>query len=197
MNETATPATRRRTWWWLAPVATAVLLVVAAWFGVRRPGGFVVLAWLSRPFLFGTAALGLLAPAAWLAVRHRVWRPVPVAGLVLLAVGWAGLGVLAKALRDDLSELSRHPSPDGDKELVLYRGANLIDPTWELRLRSGAGLTTREWDLGCVNSDQETLTDVTWTGPTVLRLHLTRRGRVDIAVDAATGRPDSHVSVGC
>ncbi|MGH3756858.1 hypothetical protein [Actinophytocola sp.] len=197
MTERGTDSTGRRSRWWVTPVVLAASLIVAAGLGVARPGGFVLLGRLDRPFLFGTMALGLLALASWLAVRHPVWRRVLAGLLVAFAVGWAALGALAASLRDDLREISRHRSPDAGRELLLYRGSNVIDPTWELRLRSGSGLTAREWDLGCVNSDQDSLTDVEWTGADGLRVHLSRRGPVEIVLDGSTGRPDGRISVGC
>jgi len=200
MNETtseSTAAAKPRNRWWIAAAVTAGLLIVAAGFGVAQPGGLVVLGWLDRPFLFGAVALGLLAVASWLAIRHRVWRAVLASVLVLFALGWAMLGVLAMGLQNDLRELSRHRSPDDNRELVLYRGSLVIDPTWELRLRSGTGLTAREWDLGCVNADADTLTSVEWTGSNGLRVHLSRNGPVDIALDASTGRPNTQLSLGC
>ncbi|GAB3462803.1 hypothetical protein [Actinophytocola sediminis] len=193
MNERGTVTTR----WWLAAAGLAALLIVAAGLGVLRPGGFVVLGWLDRPFLFGTVAAVLLALAGWLALRDPVRRLVVTCLLVVFAIGWAGLGWFAVALRADLAELSRHRSPDGSGELRVYRGSNVIDPTWELRLRSGSGFTAREWDLGCVNSDQETLTGVAWTGPDGLRVRLERHGPVEIALDASTGRPARQLSIGC
>lgn len=165
--------------------------------GGARPGNLVVFDWLDRPFLFGTLAMLSLALTFRLALRERVARLVLPCVLVVGAVAVGLLGALVSRLADDLEELSRHRSPDGSHELVLYRGANVIDPTWELRLRSGSGLTTREWDLGCVNSDVESLTGVEWTGPHELRVDLAGDGPVDLTLDPATGRPDAEVSVGC
>jgi hypothetical protein len=180
--------------WWIASLAVAVLLVGAAVLGRQRPGGFVVLSWVDHPFLFGVAALSLLALACWLAVPRLEWRLGVAALLVVLAVGWAALGVLAAGLADDPRELSRHPR--GDREVVVYRGSTIIDPTWELRLLSGTGLATREWDLGCVNSDTETFGGVGWTGPSGLRVSVSGRA-VDIALDETTGQPDRIISAGC
>jgi hypothetical protein len=154
-------------------------------------------AWLDRPFAFGVVALGLLAVACLLAVPHRVWRPVPVAVLALAAVAWAAVGVLAHTLAGDLIERSRYGSPDGGRELVVYRGSVVIDPTWELRVRSGAGLATREWDGGCINTRQNSFTRADWTGADRLRIHLERGGPIDLRLDRATGRPDRPVSMGC
>lgn len=57
--------------WWIVPVALAGVLIAAFVVGSWRPGEFVVLGRLDRPGLFGTAAFGLLALAAWLAFRAQ------------------------------------------------------------------------------------------------------------------------------
>jgi len=196
VGPTTVNVTRRRTRWWVAAVGLAALLVAAAALGAVRPGGFVVFDQLDRPFLFGMAALGLLAVAGWLLVRDRLVRAALTCLLVAVAAGWAVLGWFAESMRTDLTELSRHRSPDGVNELRVYRGSNIIDPTWELRVRSGSGLAEREWDLGCVNADQHTLTGVGWTGRDGLRVDLSE-GPVEIAVDASTGEPSRLVSLGC
>lgn len=177
-------------------MALAVALVAAAALGSARPGGFVVFDQLARPFLFGVAALALLAVAGWLTVRERVSRAVLTGLLAVVALGWAGLGLLAEGMRTELTELSRHASPDGDREVRVLRGSNMIDPTWELRVRSGSGLAAREWDLGCVNSDQHTFTRVEWTGRDGLRVWLSV-GSVTVTLDGGTGRPSRVLSYGC
>lgn len=183
--------------WRLPLVVSAALLVAAAVVGRQQPGGFVVLGWLDRPFVFGVVALGLLAGACLLAVPHRVWRPVAVGSLALAALAWAAAGVLAQSLAGDLTESSRYGSPDGGRELVVYRGSVVIDPTWELRVRSGDGLGTREWDGGCINTRQNSFTRAEWTGADRLRIHLERGNPIDLRLDRATGRPDHPVSMGC
>lgn len=197
MSQPVTVTTTRRRRWWI-PLAAAALLIVAAVVGAVRPGNFVVFDWLNRPFLFGSLALGLLAFACWFTPLARYWR-LSLAGLLVVAAGgWAAIGiVIVPALRSELTELSRHRSPDGAKELWLYSGRNIIDPTWEFRLHTGNGVTERVWDLGCVNSDSETLTTVEWSGPDRLRVRLSRRGPVDISLDSSSGRPDHQLSVGC
>ncbi len=185
--------------WWLPLVVLAIVLIAAAALGNQQPGGFVVLGWLDRPFLFGAVALGLLAVACWLAVPSRVWRPVSAGLLVMVALSWATLGLAAQALSltGDLSEHSRYRSADGGRELVVYRGSVVIDPTWELRVRSGDGLATREWDGGCINTELNSFTRAEWPGPDQLRVHLERGDPIDIRLDRSTGRPDHPVSMGC
>lgn len=197
MNQPATVTPTRRRWWWI-PFVAAMVLVVAAVVGAVRPGSLVVFDWLNRPFLFGSLALGLLALACWSAPFARHWRLLLVAALVVAAGGWAAIGtVIVPAMRSELTELSRHRSPDGARELRLYSGRNIIDPTWELRLHTGDGVTARVWDLGCVNGDIETLTRVEWIGPNRLRVHLSSLGPVDITLDSSSGRPDQQLSVSC
>lgn len=198
MSEPAIVATERRgrRWWWV-PVLAAAVLVAAAVVGRVRPGNFVVLSWLGRPFLFGALALGLLALAVWVSpLRTFAWRAVLITALVVASVFLVLGKVFSSWFSSELSELSRHPSPDGTKELRLYRGSVTIDPTWELRLRSGSGLTERVWDLGCVNSDSESLTKVEWLGPDQLRVHLANRAPFDFVLDSSTGRPDGQLKAG-
>lgn len=185
--------------WWLPLVVLAVVLIAAAVVGNQQPGGFVVLGWLDQPFLFGAVALGLLALSCWLAVPHRVWRPISAVLLAMIALSWAGLGVAVHALSltGDLSEHSRYRSPDGGRELVVYRGSVIIDPTWELRVRSGNGIAAREWDGGCINTEQDSFTRAEWAGPDQLRIHLAGGDPIDVRLDSTTGRPDHPVSMGC
>jgi hypothetical protein len=182
---------------WIAPVAVAALLIMAAVLGVWRPGGLLVMDWLDWPVLFGTVALVLLALACWLAVRDRVLRLVFASVLVVLALGWAAFSAwLASWTNDDLGRVSRYWSPDGGKVLMVFQGTHIAapDPTYELRLRSGGG---REWDLGCVNTEFDSLDEVEWLGPDRLRVHLSIHGPVDIVLYRSTGRPSQIVSEGC
>jgi hypothetical protein len=80
---------------------------------------------------------------------------------------------------------------------VVYRGSVVIDPTWELRVRSGSGLATREWDGGCINTEQDSFSRAEWMGPDRLRIHLQRGDPINILLDSSTGRPDHEVSLGC
>lgn len=182
----------------IAPAALAVLLVAAAELGERRPGNFVVLGQLDRPYMFHTLALLLVALAAGIAVRDPLAKALTAGMLAFCALACAAVGQVGVALRDDPSELSRHRSPNGDRELVTYLdfGKDYVDPAVVLRLRSGRGLLTREWELGCVHSDADHPTGVEWIGPDEVRVNLAYRGPVDIDLDPLTGRPGTTLSIG-
>ncbi|MFC5286695.1 hypothetical protein ACFPM7_06495 [Actinokineospora guangxiensis] len=87
--------------------------------------------------------------------------------------------------------------PRGDRVVVVvYGGSTIIDPTWELRLVSGTGLATREWDLGCINPDTSSFSGVERGGPDGLWVSVSGQV-VEIGLDGETGRPDSVISAGC
>jgi hypothetical protein len=200
MRGRETSAAERRNRWWVGLVVVAALLIMAAVLGIRRPGGLLVLGWLDWPVLFGTVALCLLALACGLAVRDWVVRLVFVSVLVLLALGWAAFSAwLATWTDEDVGKVSKYWSPDGGKVLTVYQETHLAapDPTYELRLRSGSGITAREWDLGCVNTELDSLDEVEWIGPDRVRVHLSTHGPIDIVLYRLTGRPSNKVSEGC
>jgi hypothetical protein len=82
--------------------------------------------------------------------------------------------------------------------LIVYSGSAMFapDPTLELRLHTRNGLLSRERDLGCVNLDSLTLSNVVWVGPRTVRAHLSRGETVDITL-SESGRPDRQVEGGC
>jgi hypothetical protein len=183
---------RQRNQWWIALVVVAALLIMATVLGVWRPGALVVLGW---PVLLGTVALGLLAVACWLAVRDFVVRLFFASVLVVLALCWAVLSAWLASWFNDDGKVSRYWSPDGGKVLLVYPETHLAapNPITELRLRSGP----REWDLGCVNNEFDSVDEVEWLGPGRLRVHLSIHGPVDIVLYRSTGRPSNTVSEGC
>lgn len=153
---------------------------------------------LDHPVLFtgvGTLAFAL----AWgLAVRGTWLKWIPVALLCVAAVGFAGLALLAVQLRTPLTEQQRIPSPDGRRMLIEYRssGAMSPDPTLEFRMRTEAGLLSRETDLGCVNLDSDRLRGVQWVDPDTVRIDIASAGPTEITVDRR-GKPDRVLSAGC
>jgi hypothetical protein len=186
------PTAEQRNQWWIALVALAALLIMVTVLGVWRPGTLVVLGW---PVLLGTVALGLLAVACWLALRDFVVRLFFVSVLVVLAFSWAVLGAWLASWFNDDGKVARYWSPDGGKVLLVYPETHLAapNPITELRLRSGE----REWDLGCVNTEVDSVDEVEWLGPGRLRVHLNRHGPVDIVLYRSTGHPSNKVSEGC
>lgn len=92
---------------------------------------------------------------------------VALAGIMLSA----GCAVLAE-------EYERHPSPDGDRTLIIRRYSDWIDPMYPLQIQHG-------WftnDLGCVNGDYSGINSVSWVDNTTLQLNLSDGGDDDIPV---------------
>lgn len=190
-------ATGLRRWVWVAPLVAAVLLTVAVGLGQARLGGFVALSWLDRPILPKALIMGLVALGFWVAPWPMAARATLVGTIAVLVAGGTLLG-LSLISSTGGNVWNRYRAPDGDRELRVRDGGGFgIDPILELRVRSGSGLTEREWDLGCINGDRDWLLDVEWTGAQELRLHLKRADPIDVGLDASTGRPDRQVSVSC
>ncbi|MEH3131279.1 MAG: hypothetical protein PGN27_15115 [Mycolicibacterium neoaurum] len=183
--------------------AALILTIVGALLCAAAVGGFVFYRfYLLRPYLFhplAFAAAGGLALAVACVLGLR--RPAVRWGGALLCVLGAGVvafaGWFATALQSDLTVDSRQAAPTGAMELIVLRGSAVMapDPVWELRVRTEAGLFSREYDLGCVNADMVSLNGIGWAGPGVIRAVLSD-GIIDIAVDGA-GRPNRTVDAGC
>ncbi|MGW0163330.1 hypothetical protein ACWDUN_28815 [Mycobacterium sp. NPDC003323] len=180
-----------------------ILTIIGALLCAAAVGGFVFYRfYLLRPYLFhplAFAAVGgvALAAACVLGLRKRALR---WGGALLCALGAAAVafaGWFATTFQSELSVQSRQDAPGGGMELVVFTGSATFapDPIWELRIRTDAGLLSREYDLGCVNADVVSLNGIGWVGPRVIRVVLSN-GIVDIAVDDA-GRPDRTVDGGC
>jgi hypothetical protein len=182
----------RRNQSWIVLVVVASLLIMATVLGVWRPGTLVVLGW---PVLLGTVAIALLALACWLALRDFVVRLFFTSVLIVLALCWAVLSAWLASWFNDDGKVARYWSPDGDKVLLVYPETHLAapNPIFELRLRSGP----KEWDLGCVNNEFDSVDEVEWLGPGRLRVHLSIHGPVDIVLYRTSGRPSNTVSEGC
>ncbi|GLW85711.1 hypothetical protein Aglo02_33510 [Actinokineospora globicatena] len=179
------------------PLGVAAVLVAAVVLGRRQPGGFVVLGWLDQPVLFGTIAIAMVAFTCWLLVDHDMWRPFLVGAFTALTLAWAALGALVGSTTAKPVEQARHASPDGEREVVVYRGYAGRDDAWELRVTSGTWPTSREWDLGCVNAERATLNGVEWTGANTLRVLVSLPKDIDLTLDADTAKPTSRVALGC
>jgi hypothetical protein len=152
--------------------------------------------WLHHPLIFGIGG-GLMLAAAWvLGIRQMAVKLVGVVLLLSAVVVGVGLVWLGFAFSQRLTELSRLSAPDGAMELIVYEGQNIIDPTWELRVRTHKGLLSRESDLGCVNSDVLALEDIDWVAPRTLRAYLSRGETVDLTLDDR-GRPAARLERGC
>jgi len=127
----------------LSAAATAIFLplMVLVWWNplnLRHSGVLI-------PFLTGLAAVSAAAVLA-LAVRHRA---AIVGGVALGLAGVlfaGGLALLAAMFDTRARDVTRVPSPDGRYELVVVEGDALmaIDLVYDVRLRTGHGLLSRE-----------------------------------------------------
>lgn len=183
--------------------AVATLTLVGALLCAAAVGGFVAYRfhllrpYLFHPLLFGIAGGLALALACVLGIRKPLPRWLGAAGCVLAAGAVAFAGWFATAFQSELTEQSRQQSADGALELVVYTGTAFVapDPVWELRVLSGDGVLSQEFDLGCVNADSQSLNAIGWSGPRTIRAVLSG-GVIDITVDG-DGRPDRTVDGGC
>jgi hypothetical protein len=183
--------------------AAAILTLVGALLCAAAVAGIVLYRfYLLRPYLFHPLLLGVtgglaLAVACGLGLRRPLVKWLGVAVCVSGAAAIGFIGWFASAFQSELTAESRHASPDGSLELVVYSGSAFAapDPVWELRLHTAQGLLSQEYDLGCVNADVLSLNGIGWAGPRTVRAVLSS-GSVDITVDDA-GRPDRTVGGGC
>lgn len=173
------------------------LLCAAAVGGIVLYSFYVLRPWLFHPVWFAAIGGVALALACILGLRKPVARWIGALLCLLCAGIVAFTGWFATVFQSELTLDSRHASPGGGMEIVVLRGSAAFapDPVWELRIRTDAGLLSREYDLGCVNLDAAVLNAIGWTGPRSIRAVLSN-GVVDIAVDDA-GRPDRTVDAGC
>lgn len=181
----------------------AILTLVGASLGALAVTGlllyrfFELRPWLYHPALFGVPGFVALAVAWGLGIGRPLLKWPGVIVLVLTAAGAGLVGWMTASVADQPSAQSRHVSPDGRMELVIYGGSGFVapDPVWELRMHTRRGLLSRESDLGCVNSEILSLNRIDWVGPQTVRIGLSR-GAIDINLDG-DGRPDRTVEGGC
>lgn len=88
-------------------------------------------------------------------------------------------------------QIVRERAPAGPLELRVIEGAQLIDTTWELRVRRPAGLLSKEWSAGCLNGDDpaDGFVGVKWIGPESVAVTVADGRVVRVDLDPATGRP--------
>lgn len=75
-------------------------------------------------------------------------------------------------------EYERHPSPDGERTLIIRRYTDWVDPMYPLQLQHGPFTA----DLGCVNGDYSGINSVNWVSNTTLQLNLSDGGDGDLPV---------------
>jgi hypothetical protein len=129
---------RRR--WALASFAGALLVAVVA-YAAHTPGGLVVVNRLDYPLVAWAAFWTLVVAGV------ALWRPrrLVVALLVLpvLALGYV-TGAAAFLDSSGWSLVARAASPDGRREARVVSGSDVIDPVWQVRIRTHRGLLSTE-----------------------------------------------------
>jgi hypothetical protein len=176
------------------PVIAALVIGGLAVLGDRDPGGWVVINQALDHWTFAGGAVGVLLIIALSGLRVRTWwgrGPVIIVGvaLTLLTVGWVMLSnVLPLHMRDQQQIVA----PGGHQyRLVIAHGSDL-ESVWTLAIRTGNGITAREWLFGCLTVDDgDSPISAAWDGPTrvVVMLDQDEPRRVVVPIDPATGRP--------
>lgn len=152
--------------------------------------------WVHHPLVFAVLAMAAFAGACALGITRPMPRWLGTIGFALAGLCLVGLGWFVSVFDDDLTEVSRRPSPDGRMELTVREGHNWIDPFYRLGVRTMSGILSREYDLGCVNGDFLSLNDFGWAGPQTVRVQLSN-GQTTVINLAGGGRPDRTVDGGC
>lgn len=182
-------------------LAGALVLVAAAWVGAANPGGYV---WVGRllhhPFLFGLAVSALLIAAIVGRIRTSGTRTVVsiVAGTLSVAA-LTGLMVVLDLVSLGLDEVGQISAPDdAPYTAVVSQGTNLIDPVWVVSIRQSRGVLSREWRVGCLNSDaaEDGYQDMTWVSPSQLSIRTVDGRRLSVQIDTNSGQPKNHIDTG-
>ncbi|RZS34728.1 hypothetical protein EV193_10876 [Herbihabitans rhizosphaerae] len=183
-------------------VVGAGLLVAAGVYRQFNPGHHVAVDALPAGWLFMVAGLMAGAAACWFGVSRRPVRWFATVAILVVAAAFGVFAGMMNSLRDEPSESRRVGSPDGRMALVfLSRSATFApDIVYEYRVRTNAGLASREWAIGCVNSDIDAPPSrVEWSGANTVLAEFgpPGRGSVRITLDPGTGRPDRTFGGGC
>ncbi|MEV5497511.1 hypothetical protein AB0M50_19145 [Nonomuraea fuscirosea] len=153
---------------------------------------------LNHPFAFGALACLLMACAA-LGLRWR-WLRVLIA--VLAGLGASGaLFVALVALSFTATEEAGYVDGPAPYRIRLQQSSTGFGPdsVMRLSLRRDDGLLSKEWDLGCINDDDpdDAFDSVKWTGPSSVEIRVTDGRTFPIALDPASGRPQSTTALNC
>ncbi len=153
---------------------------------------------LNHPFALGLLACVLMALAAG-GLSSRWLRATVITLSVLGAVGALLLGLLASMFggREEAGFVDG-PGPYGIRLQRSMAGLGPDGLTW-LKVHRDAGLLSREWDLGCVNDDDpsDTFDSVKWTGPSSVEIRVADGRAFPVALDPASGRPRTTISINC
>ncbi|GAA2871514.1 hypothetical protein [Nonomuraea rubra] len=141
-----------------------------------------------RPLTLASAGLR----RRWLRVLIGV-----LAGLGAIGALFAGLVALSFT---SIKEAGFVDGPDPYRIRLQQSPAGLgPDTVMWLSVRRDGGLLSREWDLGCFNDDvpDDTFDSVKWTGPSSVEIRVADGRTFPVALDPASGRPETTAALNC
>ncbi|MFI6739436.1 hypothetical protein ACIBI9_41485 [Nonomuraea sp. NPDC050451] len=153
---------------------------------------------LNHPFALGVLACVLMALAA-LGLRWRWLR----AAIVILAGLGASVALFVGAVAASLTATEEAGFVDGPGpyRIRLQQSTAGLGPdtTMRLSIRKDDGLRSREWHLGCFNDDDpdDAFDSVRWTGPSSVEIRVVDGRTFPVALDPASGRPQTTASLNC
>jgi hypothetical protein len=153
---------------------------------------------LNHPFALGVLACLLMALAAvglrWMWLRVVI---VVLAGLGATAALLGGLVTLAFASTKEVGFVDG-PAPYGIRLQQSMAGLGPDTVMW-LSVRRDGGLLSREWYLGCFNDDDpdDAFDSVKWTGPSSVEIRVADGRTFPVALDPASGRPQTTAALNC
>ncbi|TMR08137.1 hypothetical protein ETD86_49085 [Nonomuraea turkmeniaca] len=153
---------------------------------------------LNHPFALGALACILMA---WAAAGLR-WRWLRVligvlAGLGASAALFVEVVVLAFTATDEVGFVDG-PAPYRIRLQQSPAGLGPDMVVW-LSVRKDGGLLSREWDLACFNDDDpdDAFDSVKWTGPSSVEIRVADGRTFPVALDPASGRPQTTAALNC
>lgn len=145
----------------LAVAATAVFAGVVGL--VATYSGLLVLRPLDNPPLTWVVVWALLAVA--LVLYRPSWRRVAIGALPVLAGAYVtGFGALMHDFGAFHDGRVVRQVRAGDRDVLLVEGSFLIDPGWEVRVRTRRGPLSREW-VAWWREDGPAMVDLRVVGP--------------------------------
>lgn len=153
---------------------------------------------LNHPFALGVLACLLMAWAAvglrWMWLRAVIIVLAGLGASVALFGGWL---TLAFTSTEEVGFVDG-PAP---YSIRLQRSLAGLGPDmvmW-LSVRRHDGLLSKEWHLGCFNDDvpDDTFDSVKWTGPSSVEIRVADGRTFSVALDPASGRPQTSATLNC
>lgn len=153
---------------------------------------------LNHPFALGVLACLLMASAA--AGLRWMWLRVVIVVLAVLGASAAlfeGWVALTFASTKEVGFVDG-PAPYRIRLQQSLAGLGPDTVMW-LSVRRDGGLLSREWDLGCFNDDVpgDAFDSVKWTGPSSVEIRVADGQTFPVALDPASGQPQTTAARNC